>query len=172
MNDSQLKHALRRVPAENGQYKYVPLHELHPGTVITIQTNDPKPPKHEDDILEVNGHSETEVFYPSAGEYTLEIQEWGVIKMINPDGTSLLVKPSYRLLTVTAPFIANFDQNYVTFRLETGAISEIRVGNIVISEENTDEALAVKQNQREKNFNRFDRPNRRFGPRGSYAKGA
>ena len=126
----KLNNALFRVPFEHGKPKYLPLDNLPTGTEVTFFTKTAiKPnPVVDDDIFEINGAPEELVYYMPEGEYKLRTLDWGTVSLSSEVFEGRVMKPLYNLLSITSTFTANFDENRTTFRLQTGLITQIRVG--------------------------------------------
>ena len=160
MQTVELERVLSKVPLEEGVLKYVPLNKLPVGTVLTFTTKDPTPPTEPDQIREVNGKPEELVTYLPAGKYFLRVEEWGVVRFGQSGEQALKVKPLFDRLAVTSTFTANQDQDYVTYRLQTGLIKQIKVGNRVLRMEEAEQSTKSTQ--------RMHRSPRSRKPRGQY----
>jgi hypothetical protein len=114
-------------------FRYVPLYELPPGTVVEITTSDDLTPAENvksskwvinDGDLEKDSRIEL-----PGGEYRLTMEEWGCTTISYEDGVTEHVRPLYRVVAPTSTFTANVDRgdagDSTTFRLVTGAIESI-----------------------------------------------
>lgn len=128
-----LKRALSSVTRKNGKLMYIPLFSLPLGAEFFFTTEEytpetqkyhrPPPP------MIINGQLEDLVLYVPAGRHKLQIWPSEQVEMTFDDGESQVLKPLLPRLTPTSTFTANFDDNFVTYRLQTGEITEIRVDN-------------------------------------------
>ncbi len=147
---------------------YVPLFSLPLGTEFFFATEEytretqkyhkPPPP------MIINGFVENLVLFVPAGRHKLQIWDSERVEMTFADGGSQILKPLLPRLSPTSTFSANFDENYITYRLQTGEITEIRIDNYRLTTEDFDiireqETTRSKPRQRESRFGRemYDR---------------
>lgn len=140
---------MRGVARENGHPKYIPLDKLPIGTTIGFVTRDHTGYGSESDVPQVNGKPEELVTYLAAGPYFLKIMDWGVLRLSGEDIEPILIKPLFNRFAVTSTFTANYDKDYVTFRLQTGFIEKIWVDNMMLKFEDLDKPKEARRTRRE-----------------------
>ena len=145
-----LSRHLASVARKRGKLKYIPLFSLPLGTEFFFTTEEYVHPPHP---RIVNGRSEDLVLYVRAGRHKLQILDTDQVEMTFDDGESQVLKPLFAYLAPTSTFTANFDENFVTYRLQTGEVTEIRIDNYCLraddfSDERKEETTRPKPRER------------------------
>ena len=155
---SILNHIFANVPFENGQPKYIPLVQLPVGTELMITTRDVVHPIDTSEIPDVNGEPEKDIVFLPAGTHYLRVLEWEMIYFSPEEGEKRSVKPIYTRMSITSPFMANFDEDSITYRLQSGSITKIQCGPFKIDIRLLEDSTTKHRT----------RKSRRHGPRGKY----
>lgn len=158
---TDLSIALATVTRRNGKLKYIPMFSLPPGVEFFFTTEEFVFPQY---CRTVNGKPEDTILYVPAGRHKLQIWDQNRVEMTFDDGESQVLKLLFSRLAPTSTFTANFDENFVTYRLQTGKITEIRIDNYCLraddfSDERDEETTRPKPRQGGSRFGRelFDR---------------
>ncbi len=151
-----LSHHLAAVARKRGKLKYIPLFSLPLGTEFFFTTEEYVHSQHPKVI---NGYPEDLVLYIPSGRHKLQIWDSDQVEMTFGDGESQVLKPLFAYLAPTSAFTANFDENFVTYRLQTGEVTEIRIDNYCLrsddfSDARVEETTRPKPHQRPSRFGR------------------
>ena len=141
----ELYQSFARVPIDFGKPMYVPLDKLQSDVVIKIVTLDPIIP------IETNSppgwvvQPEEDMVYMPGNSYTLRLRDWGRVDFLTSDEKKKSVRTVFPCLSVLSAFTANFDHEYVTYRLQTGIIQSIVIDDFysITAEEIKENSLKI-----------------------------
>lgn len=159
-----LKPFLSSVPRRRGKLKYVPMSSLPVGTEFFFTTEEYDPPKHLG-IPEIADLIQRDsVLIVPAGRHKLQKWSEGRVEITFGDEKSQVVKPLFACLAPTGVFEGNFDEDFVTWQLRTGEITEVRIDNYCLKSSDfpdarRDETTRPRPLQRPSRFGRkvYDR---------------